>query len=107
MVYKYDIDQVLRENFDISDKATRKYLVSLTEDEKSAVATSLASALYDKIVKNVDKIDFGTIPKSMGDITRVDGYENTVECLDIMKKLVMEYKQSTETVDTVITRISM
>ena len=105
MVYKYDIDQVLRENFDISDKATRKYLASLDEDDKSAVATALASALYDKIIKRVDDIDFGTIPKSMGDITKVDGYQNTVECLDIIKKLVLEYKESPEVVDTVINAV--
>lgn len=105
MFYNYDIDKVLGENFDISDKATRKYLVSLDEDDKSAVATALASALYDKIVKRVDDIDFGTIPKSMGDITKIDRYDNTVECLDIIKKLVIEYKESTDTVDTVINAI--
>ena len=105
MFYNYDIDKVLRENLDISDKATRKYLVSLDEDDKSAVATALASALYDKIVKNVDKIDFGTIPKSMGDITKVDGFDNTMECLDIIKKLVIEYKESTEVVDIVINAV--
>lgn len=105
MFYNYDIDQVLRENFDITDKTTRKYLVSLEEEDKSAVATALAAALYDKIVKKVDDIDFGTIPKSMGDITKIDGFQNTVECLDIIKKLVLEYKESTETVDTVINAI--
>lgn len=105
MFYNYDIDQMLKENFDISDKATRKYLVSLDEDDKSAVATSLAAALYDKIVKRVDDIDFGTIPKSMGDITKVDGYQNTVQCLDIIKKLVLEYKESTEVVDIVINAV--
>ena len=105
MLYKYDIDEVLRENFDISDKATRKYLVSLDEDDKSAVATALAAALYDKIVSRVDDINFGTIPKSMGDITKIDGYENTIECLNIIKKLVIEYKESTEVVDTVINAV--
>ena len=105
MFYNYDIDKVLSENLDISDRATRKYLVSLDEDDKSAVATALASALYDKVIKNVDKIDFGTIPKSMGDITKVDGFANTVECLDIIKKLVLEYKESTEVVDVVINAI--
>lgn len=105
MLYKYDIDEVLRENFDISDKATRKYLVSLDENDKSAVATALASALYDKIVNRVDDIDFGTIPKSYGDITKIDGYDNTVECLNIIKKLVIEYKESTDVVDTVINAV--
>lgn len=105
MFYNYDIDKMISESFDISDKATRKYLVSLDEDDKSAVATALAAALYDKIVKRVDDIDFGTIPKSMGDITKIDGYENTVQCLDIIKKLVIEYKESTEVVDTVINAV--
>ena len=105
MVYKYTVDQVIRENFDFSDKTTRKYLLSLDEEDKSAVATALAAALYDKIVKRVDNIDFGSIPKSNGDITKVDGYANTVECLDIIKKLVTEYKESTETVDVVINAI--
>ena len=105
MFYNYDIDQILRENFDITDKTTRKYLVSLEEEDKSAVATALAAALYDKIVKKVDDIDFGTIPKSMGDITKVDGFDNTVECLNIIKKLVLEYKESPETVDVVINAI--
>ena len=105
MFYKYDIDQIFKEHFDISDKATRKYLVSLDEDEKSAVATALASALYDKIVKKVDEIDFGSIPKSMGDITKVNGFDNTMECLDIIKRLVLEYKQSPEVVDIVINAV--
>ena len=105
MFYNYDIDQILRENFDITDKTTRKYLVSLEEEDKSAVATALAAALYDKIVKKVDDIDFGTIPRSMGDITKIDGFQNTTECLDIIKKLVLEYKESTETVDVVINAI--
>ena len=98
---KYSFDQIIKENFDLSDRATRKYLVSLDEDDRSAVTTALASALYDKIVANVDKIDFGSIPKSMGDITKVDGFDKTIECIDIIKKLVTEYKESTETVDTV------
>ena len=105
MFYNYDIDQILRENFDISDATTRKYLISLEEEDKSAVATALAAALYDKIVKKVDDIDFGSIPKSMGDITKIDGYENTIECIDIIKKLVIEYKESTEIVDIVINAI--
>ena len=104
-MFNYDIDQILRENFDVTDKTTRKHLISLEEEDKSAVATALAAALYDKIVKKVDDIDFGTIPKSMGDITKVDGFENTVECLDIIKKLVIEYKESTETVDSIINAI--
>ena len=105
-IYKDPNDLVIREHFDLKDDATRKFIVSLNEDEKSTVVTALASALYDKIVAKVDDIDFGSIPKTKGDITKVDGYTNTIECLDIIKKLVTEYKESTEVVDTVIDAVN-
>ena len=106
MIYRDPIDVVIRENFDLSDDNTRKFIVSLNENEKATVVTALASALYDKIVENVDEIDFGSIPKSKGDITKIDGYENTIECLDIIKNLINEYKESTDAVDIVINAIN-
>lgn len=105
MAYINPIDIVIKENFDLSDKETRNFIVSLTEDEKSTVVTALAGALYDKIIEKVDDIDFGTIPKSKGDITRIDGYDNLVECVQLIKKLILEYKESTEVIDTVINAI--
>lgn len=100
-------DSLIREFFDISDKRTRKTIVALDEDadEKSQILSALSNALYDKIVSNVDKIEFGSIPRSRGDITKVDGFKNTVECLNILRRLVMEYHEDPEIVDTVITAI--
>ena len=100
-------DSLIREFFDISDKRTRKTIVSLDEDanEKSQMLSALSNALYDKIVSNVDKIEFGSIPRSRGDITKVDGFDNTIECLNILRRLVMEYHENPEIVDTVITAI--
>lgn len=98
-----EYDQIIREHFNISDDRTRKYIVSLKEDaEQTQLLAALSSALYDKIVKNVDKIDFGSIPRSRGDITKVDGYENTMECLNIMRRLVLEYRENPIVVDTVL-----
>ena len=105
MSYIDPIDMILKENFDYKDKETRQFIVSLTEDEKSTVVTALAGALYDKIIEKVDDIDFGTIPKSKGDITKIDGYDNLTECVQIIKKLVLEYKESSEIIDTVINAI--
>ena len=100
-----EYNQLIREHFDISDKATRKCIVALEDAEQNQLLTSLSSALYDKIIDKVDEIDFGSIPNSRGDITKVDGYENTVECLRIIRQLVLEYKEDPEVVDVVLTAI--
>lgn len=100
-----DYNTLIREHFDISDTATRKTIIALEDAEQNQVLTALSSALYDKIVEKVDKIDFGTIPNSRGDITKVEGFENTIECLNIMRNLVLEYRQDPAVVDTVFTAI--
>ena len=100
-----DYNKIINENFDLSDTATRKCIVALEGAEQSQMLSALASALYDKIVAKVDDIDFGTIPRSRGDITKVDGYENTYECLRIMRRLVEEYHQDPTVVENVIEAI--
>lgn len=101
-----EFQSIVNEYFDVvHDDATRKCIVALEDSEQSQLLSALASALYDKVVGKVDEIDFGTIPKSRGDITKVDGYENTVECLNIMKRLVIEYKQDPTVVDNVLQAI--
>ena len=99
------IDQIIRENFDLSDKFTRQYIVGLEEADKEALLDTLANQLYDQIVSNVDQIDFGTIPMSRGDITKVENFEKTEQCLSIMRKLVLEYKQNPATIDCITTAI--
>lgn len=99
------IDQIIRENFDLSDKYTRQYIVGLEEADKEALLDTLANQLYDQIVSNVDQIDFGTIPMSRGDITKVENFEKTEQCLSIMRKLVLEYKQNPATIDCITTAI--
>ena len=64
MILKRDYDQIIRENFDLSDKYTRQYIVTLEDAQQEQLIDALSAALYDKIVAKVDEIDFGTIPKS-------------------------------------------
>lgn len=97
-----DYYELIRENFNLSDSKTRQCIIALEDAEQNQVLSALANALYDKIIKKVDQIDFGTIPQSRGDITKVDGFENTVECLNIMRRLVTEYHEDTKVVDTVL-----
>ena len=98
-------EKLIREYFDISDPTTRALL--LHEDTNNEqLLTALTNALYDKIVANVDKIDFGSIPRSRGDITKVEGFENTVECLNIIRNIAIEYKENPDIVDTVLGAIN-
>jgi hypothetical protein len=100
-----EYDNIIREHFDISDFKTRKTLASLDEAEQNQMLSVLTNALYDKIVNKVDDIDFGSIPMSRGDITKVQGFDNTLECLNIMRKIVLQYNQDPAIVDTVLTAI--
>ena len=93
--------KLIREYFDISDERTRKLIIS-EDGNDTQLLTALTNALYDKIVSNVDKIDFGSIPRSRGDITKVEGFDNTVECINIIRKIVVEYNQDTQIVDNVL-----
>ena len=104
-MFKSDYDQIIRENFDLTDRTTRKYIIALEDAGQEQLLAALSSALYDKIVAKVTDIDFGTIPMSRGDITKVQGFDNTEECLNIIRKLVIEYKQDPSIVDVVITAI--
>lgn len=100
-----DYQQLIREHFDISDAKTRKTIVALEDAEQTQLLAALSSALYDKIMEKVDDIDFGTIPRSRGDITKVEGFENTMECLNIIRRMVMEYRENPEIVNTVLTAV--
>jgi hypothetical protein len=101
-----EYDKLINEHFDISDSLTRRCIIAMKEDaQQSQLLGALSSALYDKVVNNVDKIDFGSIPRSRGDITKIDGYDNTMECLNIMRKLILEYKEDPHVVDVVLTAV--
>lgn len=106
MMFMSDYNKIVNEHFDLSDNYTRRFIASLEESGQEQLIAALSSALYDKIVAKVDEIDFGTIPQSRGDITKVQGFANTEECLRIIRKLVIEYNQKTDIVDAIITAIS-
>lgn len=105
MIVKRDYDQIIRENFDLTDSYTRKYIATLEDAQQEQLIDALSAALYDKIVAKVDEIDFGSIPKSRGDITKVQGFENNKKCIEIIRKLIVEYHQNPASVDTVSSAI--
>ena len=92
---------IIIEHFDITDTETRKVLLSIDEEDQSQVLTDLTSKLYDSIVHKITEIDFGTIPDTNGDITKMENFDQMVDCLDTMESLLETYKQDTAPAVTV------
>jgi len=101
-----DYDSIMLEHMDIMDSETRAKVISVEEADKGQLLSSLTSKLYDKIVEKVDDIYFGSIPKSKGDITKIENFESLNECLGIIQNIVKQYGQNTEPVDVVTTAIT-
>lgn len=96
-----DLKKAFNEHFDILDDYTRKTLMTMNEAEHNTALTALTSKLYDQIVSKAHNIDFGEIPKTKGDITKLSNYETLKETLGIIKGIVTEYKQDTKCIDEV------
>lgn len=96
-----DYDKILKEHFDCDDTETRKIMISIDEADQNAMVNSLTSKIYDHIVKKVDDIEYGTIPESEGDITKVEKFEQTIDCIDCVRKYMIEYKQDTKMIDEI------
>lgn len=92
-------NKAITEHFNIADSRTRRYLLSLDEAGQNSVLMSLTSKLYDKIVEKCDDIDYGEIPDTKGDITKLSKYHDMKETISIMHDLLKEYKQDTGPVD--------
>ena len=93
--------QILIEHFDTTDRRSIRTLLSLNEAEQNQAMVTLASKLYEKIVAKVDDIDFGTIPASKGDITKIGNFQEMRECITIINDILVHYKQDTSQLETV------
>lgn len=93
MINKRDYDTILNEYFDIEHRETRKVMLSINEADQNQVLSALTSKLYDHIVDRVDDIDFGDIPSTKGDITKLDRYQKLVDCVSVVRQLLEQYKQ--------------
>lgn len=94
------------ECMDLTDRQTRVVINSLNEAEQTSVLTALTSKLYDHIVSKVDDIDYGEIPLSKGDITKLSNYDKLRECIDLMRDILKEFKQDTSPIDEVSTAMA-
>lgn len=94
-------EDILMEYFDINDDYTRHTLLNINEADKTKVMESLTSKLYQSIMDKVDDIDFGSIPDSRGDITKIQNYDKLIECIGVIKSILVQYRQETTPVDTI------
>jgi len=83
------------QHMDIGDNMTRKAITYMNEADQASVLASLTAKLYDKIITKVDDIDYGDIPNSKGDITKLPSYEKLRECIELLRDILKEFKQDT------------
>ena len=96
-----ELKKALNEHFDVFDKTTRNQLRAMNEAQHNTALTALTSKLYDQIVSKAHNIDFGEIPATKGDITKLSNFETMKETIGIIKGIVTEYKQDTKPVDEI------
>ena len=98
-------ENAVREYFDLSDKETFSYLSTIEEADQSKMLVALTSKLYDHLIDKVDDIDFGDIPKSRGDITKLPNYEKVVDCINIIKQILISSNQDLSPINTIETTV--
>ena len=95
--------------FDMNDPKTLSKVCSLmeceqtpiVEEEQNNVILSLTAKLYQMIIGKVDEIDFGEIPDTKGDVTKLTKYKDIKECIAVLHDLIKQYKQDTEPIDQI------
>lgn len=93
------VQEAFVQYMDIGDIMTRRAITYMNEADQASVLASLTAKLYDKIVTKVDDIDYGDIPNSKGDITKLPSYEKLRECIDLLRSILKEFKQDTSPVE--------
>ncbi len=99
-------NKAITEYFNMTDRKTTKVLTHLNEAGQNTVLMNLTSKLYDKIVSKCDDIDYGEIPATKGDITKLSKYNDMKETISIMHDILKEYNQDTGPVDELSVALS-
>lgn len=106
MITDTEYMQIVSETYDLSDYATKKNLLFCNEAKRIDNLEHIVGNLYLHIKSNVAGIDFGTIPKSKGVVTRIDNYANVLDCINSVHELVYSYKEKTDIPDTLSTALA-
>lgn len=91
----------IAEYFDMYDDYTVKVLCAMNESEQNSLLLSLTNKLYKMIVDKIDNIDFGEIPNTRGDVTRLRHYDQLRECHQVLRKIFEQFHEKDDCVDTI------
>jgi hypothetical protein len=81
-------------------------MTTLNENDQNKALLSITNKLYESIVDKTTEIDFGDIPKTRGDILKLEGYGNIIKTIALLRELLGEYKQPTTSIDIVETAVN-
>ena len=106
MITNADYMQIVSEAYDLSDPYIKKKVIFCNEAKRQENIENIVGRLYTHIKNDVTGIDFGTIPRSKGVITKIDNYNGLVDCINSIHDLVKSYNQPTKSVDELTTAIN-
>lgn len=106
MITNADYMQIVSEAYDLSDPYIKKKVIFCNEAKRQENIENIVGRLYTHIKNDVTGIDFGTIPRSNGIITKIDNYNGLIDCINSIHDLVKSYNQPTKSVDELTTAIN-
>lgn len=106
MITNADYMQIVSEAYDLSDPYIKKKVIFCNEAKRQENIENIVGRLYTHIKNDVTGIDFGTIPRSKGIITKIDNYSGLIDCINSIHDLVKSYNQPTKSVDELTTAIN-
>jgi len=89
------------EYMDYNDYDTNNWLFSLNESEQNSLLVNLTNKLYQMVVGKIDHIDFGEIPATKGDITKLSKYKELRECFNVLRGIFKQYREDDEPIDVI------
>ena len=98
--------QIVKENMDLTDINTIQQVMNLNEAEQNTLLLSLTNKLYQMIIGKVSDIDYGDIPSTKGNITKLPKYKQIKESIEVLHNIFVQYKEKTEPVDVINTALS-
>lgn len=93
--------KALAEHMNLNDNHTVEVLAVMNEAEQNSLLLSLTNKLYGMIVNKIDSIDFGEIPETRGDITKLRHYDQLRECHKVLRQIFEQFRENDEPVDTI------
>lgn len=97
--------EIMNEYVNLDDRRSLEIVTTVNEADQEQLLDSLVDKLYNSIVSKVADIDFGNIPATRGDITKLQNYDELVDCANVIKDIVTHYKQNPESIQVVLDAI--